>query len=205
MALFQPERAGDEAMHGVGDAIRAGRTRLKAAARDPAALDALLAQGGVGEWRRHYVLPSLADRPEGAAGVVSLGELYWIGLAGQNSVPGADAWGASPFPLGGCLCLRLPPPRPWENLAGPVGVLPTQTAAPFLRLAELLSELKLPAILARHVVPSLMREFLDQAQMLYSHDWTAVERYWASVSRERVADLVAQLTVDGPLIPGETR
>jgi hypothetical protein len=74
-----------------------------------------------------------------------------------------------------------------------------------LRLAELLSELKLPAILARHVVPSLMREFLDQAQMLYSHDWTAVERYWASVSRERVADLVAQLTVDGPLIPGETR
>jgi hypothetical protein len=50
-----------------------------------------------------------------------------------------------------------------------------------------------------------MRDFLDRVQMLYSHDWTAVERYWAALPRERVADIVAQLTVNGPLIAGEAR
>jgi hypothetical protein len=205
MALFNPDPVGDEVMHAMASAIRSGRARLLAAAQDRTALDATLADGGVGEWRRYYVVPSLAERPDEALAFVSLGELYWIGLSGRKPGTGADTWGASAFSLGGCLCLRLPPARAWETLSAPIGVLPTQTASPFLRVAELLSELRLPAVLARHVVPALMRDFLDHVQMLYSHDWTAVERYWAALPRERVADLVAQLTVNGPLIAGETR
>ena len=74
-----------------------------------------------------------------------------------------------------------------------------------LRLAELMSELKLPAVLARHLIPVLMRGFLDRVQMVYSDDWTAVSRYWADVPRDRVDDAMAQLTVDGPLLTGEAR
>ena len=72
-----------------------------------------------------------------------------------------------------------------------------------LRLAELMSELKLPAALARHLLPVLMRDFLDRVQMVYSDDWTAVARYWATVARDRVEDAMAQLTVDGPLLAGQ--
>ncbi len=61
VALFGPAHGGDEAMHGVGDAVRAGRQRVSAAARNPEAIDRLAEIGHLGEWRRH-LRAAMADR-----------------------------------------------------------------------------------------------------------------------------------------------
>ena len=159
VTLFGPAHGGDEAMHGVGDAIRAGRQRVTAAARNPEAIDRLAAIGHLGEWRRHFVLPWLtANTPADVLHAFSLTELYWIGLAGLVSAPaGADAWGTSAFPVSGCLCLRIPSPQAWEDVSGRISAVPPLMSDGTLRLAELMSELKLPAVLARHLMPVLMR------------------------------------------------
>jgi hypothetical protein len=185
--------------------VKAGRARVAAAAADPTALDALLNEVGVGEWRRFYVAPHLAaTSPGDLSSIVTLQELYWLGAGGAAS-PSSAAWGSSGFVLGGCQCLRIPPPIAWEGLAGRAGHPASYSVAPQIRLAELLTELRLPSVLARHILPVLMRDFLDQIRMVHSEDWGAVERFWSTLRRERVEDVVAELTVGGPLIAGEAR
>src|SRR5688572_17245031 len=156
---------------------------------------------------RYYVFPWLtANAPDEVLRAFSLTELYRIGLSSRPSPPlGADSWGVSAFSVGGCQCLRIPAPRAWEDVSGRIGAVPAVMPDASLRLAELLSELKLPAVLARHLLPVLMRDFLDQVQMVYSDDWTAVARYWTTVPRDRIDDAMGRLTVDGPLLAGEAR
>jgi hypothetical protein len=206
VALFEPARSGDEAMHAIADAIRVGRERVTAAVRNQQELERLAFIGRLGEWRRYYILPWLAEnRPDDIIRSFSLTELYWIGSSDRVSThAGADAWGTSAFSAGGCLCLRIPSPQAWEDVSGRLGAVPTFVSDATFRLAELMSELKLPAVLARHLLPVLMRDFLDRVQMVYSDDWTAAAEYWATVQRARVEDAMAQLTVDGPLLAGAT-
>lgn len=200
VALFAPD--GDAAMQAVAEAIAAGRARVTAAAAGAEALDRLAGIGRVGEWRRHYLLPwFVAREPAAVAEAFSLTELYWVGVTGRVAVPeGADTWGAPALPVGGCRCLRVPEPQAWEDVAGRAGAVPSVLADGTLRLAELLSDLRLPAVLARHLYPLLMREFLDRVQMVHSDDWMSVTRYWAAVPRARVEDAMGELTVDGPLV-----
>ena len=205
VGLFAPAHDGDEAMHAIGDAIREGRAQVIAAARDLQTLERLAATAHLGEWRRYYVLPWLvANEPDEVIHSFSLTELYWIGISSRASLPaGTDGWGTSVFSIADCVCLRVPSPQSWEDLSGRIGAVPTSLSDATFRLAELMSDLKLPAALARHLLPVLMRDFLDRVQMVYSDDWTAVARYWATVDRDRVEDAMAQLTVDGPLLAGQ--
>jgi hypothetical protein len=210
VALFDPVASGssrtdDEAMRAIGDAIRSGRERVRVAAPNQQSIDRLAELGHLGEWRRYYVLPWLtANAPDEILQSYSLTELYRIGLSGMVSAPaGGNSWGVSGFSVGGCQCLRIPAPQAWEDVSGRIGVVPAVMSDGPLRLAELLSELKMPAVLARHLLPVLMRDFLDRVQMVYSDDWTAVARYWATVPRGRIEDAMGQLTVDGPLLAGE--
>jgi hypothetical protein len=214
VTLFDPasvvsgfSRTDDETMQAIGDAIRSGRERVREAARNQQAIDRLAELGHVGEWRRYYVFPWLtANAPDEVLPAFSLTELYRIGLSGRVTAPvGADSWGTSAFSVAGCQCLRIAAPQAWEDVSGRIAVVPTVMSDGTLRLAELLSELKLPAVLARYLLPVLMRDFLDRVQMIYSDDWTAVARYWTTVPRDRIDDAMGQLTVDGPLLAGEAR
>lgn len=202
VALFDRSSVDDDAMREVGDSIRTGRERVRAAARDAQALDRLAAAGRVGEWRRNYVLPWLtAQQPDAVLNTFSLSELYRIGTSGRLSpAAGIDVWGGTTFPLNGCQCLRMPSSLAWEDVSGRIGAVPPVIPDGTLRLAELMSELRLPARLARHILPVLMREMLDRVQMVYSDDWTAVARYWTTISRDRIQDAMGALTVDGPLL-----
>jgi hypothetical protein len=205
VALFDRSHGGDDAMQAIGDAIRAGRERVKAASGNASALERLAAIGRLGEWRRNYVLPWLAaNMPNDVMQTFSLTELYWIGMSGRVSAPAAiDSWGTSAFPIAGCQCLRVPSPQAWEDVSGRISAVPTAMSEGTFRLAEILSELKMPAVLARHFMPVLMRDFLDRVQMVYSDDWMAVARYWTTVSRDRIEDALGALTVDGPLLASE--
>jgi hypothetical protein len=205
VALFGPGQHGDEAMQAIGDAIRAGRERVTAAAGNPPALDRLAAAGRLGEWRRYYVLPWLAANvPGDVLQTFSVTELFWIGMSARVSAPaGVDEWGTSVFPVAGCQCLHIPSPQAWEDLSGRISAVPTVIADGTFRLAEIMSELKMPAVLARHFLPVLMRDFLDRVQMVHSDDWSAVARHWTTVSRDRIEDVMGALTVDGPLLASE--
>ena len=179
--------------------------RVTAAARNPLALERLAVAGRLGEWRRYYVLPWLAANSAGdVLPTFSLTELFWIGMSGGISAPaGIDDWGTTPFTIAGCQCLRIPAPQAWEDVSGRISAVPTVIADGTFRLAELMSELKMPAVLARHFLPLLMRDFLDRVQMVHSDDWSAVARYWTTVSRDRIEDAMGALTVDGPLLANE--
>jgi len=192
-------------MQAIGDAVRAGRERVTAAARNPEAIERLAVIGRLGEWRRHYVLPWLTtNSPGDVLQTFSLTELYWIGMSGRVSAPaGIDDWGTPAFSMAGCQCLRIPAPQAWEDVSGRISAVPTMIADGTFRLAELMSELKMPAVLARHFLPVLMRDFLDRVQMVHSDDWSAVSRYWTTVSRDRIEDAMGALTVDGPLLASE--
>jgi hypothetical protein len=205
VALFDPSTEGDVAMQRIASAIRAGRERVRAAARNQQAIDRLAELGHLGEWRRHYVLPwQTTHVPDEVPATFSLTELYRIGISAAGTAPlGADAWGMSAFSVGGCQCLRMSAPQAWEDMSGRIGAVPTVLPDGTLRLAELLSELKLPAELARHFLPVLTRDFLDRVHMVYSDDWNAIGGYWTTLPADRIEDAMGQLTIDGPLIAGE--
>jgi hypothetical protein len=104
----------------------------------------------------------------------------------------------------------MPRPEPWEARAGRTasGQLATRGVDVGLRVAEFLSEMKLPTALAPGILGYAMQDVLDQAQPAYFDDWAAFERTARDLPRERLVDYVAALAAGGALIPvtsSETR
>ena len=65
--------------------------------------------------------------------------------------------------LSGCICLEMPRPRAWEELAGrpAVGLLASRGADVSLAVAETLAALQLPASLAQGVLAFAMQDVID--------------------------------------------
>jgi len=109
----------------------------------------------------------------------------------------------SAIPLEGCLCTSFPAPGDWRNYAGRpgMGLIGTQVADLTLRVAELLHELDLPAVLTPYVLSAATLEFVDRVQPSYEDDWRTLVVTARALTRERVEDYMATLAVGGPLIP----
>ena len=73
-----------------------------------------------------------------------------------------------------------------------------------LRVALALHELKLPAALAKGVLAHATQDYVDTVKPLHGNDWLTMARWAQQLPTERVADYVAALTADGPLIPDRT-
>ena len=131
----------------------------------------------------------------------SLVELFWLG-ASSGDAPGlGDAWGAAALRLTGCLCLQMPHPAPWEDVAGyATEVLATRGADVPLKIAEALAALKLPGALAPALAGFVTQDVIDHARLAYPDDWDAFSRAVIEVPNERIMDYVAALTVAGPLV-----
>jgi hypothetical protein len=149
VTLFDPasgvsgvSRTDDETMHAIGDAIRSGRERVKAAARNLQAIDRLAELGHVGEWRRYYVFPWLtANAPDEVLPAFSMTELYRIGLSwagvravGRRFVGHVGVFGRRMSVPSHCGAAGM------GNVSGRIAVVPTVMSDGTLRLAELLSE-----------------------------------------------------------------
>jgi hypothetical protein len=154
-------------------------------------------------WRRAELRWIVAHAPERTARFFSLGELYWLGGGAPLQRP--HAWGIFALSDAGCLCLRFPAPAPWEDALGlsGAGTLATRVPDLALRIAELLSELRLPSILARDTLAYATEEFLTLAQPAHPDDWTAMMDQAKALGRERVEDYISALTAAGPLVPGD--
>ena len=195
-ALMHPFALSDQSRDAIAAAITRGRDIVRAL-DDPTKVNEVARAAGLSEWRTQALSWRVLQRLDPLFSV-SLLDLYWIGATGTERL---DAWGAAALPLTGCLCVAMPRPSPWEDLTGYASaVLGTQGADVPLRVAEALSTFKLPAMLAPALAGFVTQDVIDHAQLGYADDWEQFGRAVLNIPPERLADYIAALAVNGPLI-----
>jgi hypothetical protein len=208
-AVFSPFDLTDASRDAIVGAIKRGRARVAELVESPESLWQAAVEFGLGEWRCRAALwergRSTDNSPaarRGAAGFFSLAELMWLG---QPDLPREqlDAWGVVTRRVDGRPRVRTPDAQTWETLQGPrgVGLLAAHTAEVHLRVAEVLAEMNLPAVLAPDVAAYATWDAMTTAAMSDPDDWFAVSRAAASLSADRFIDYVSALTAIGPLVP----
>jgi hypothetical protein len=83
------------------------------------------------------------------------------------------------------------------------GILATGFADLNLRLAELLAELQMPAALVAPVLAPATLDLIEGAVMRDSDDTRGLVAFVQGLGASRVAQYLALLTTDGPLVPVE--
>jgi hypothetical protein len=103
----------------------------------------------------------------------------------------------------GCLCLQIPTPRQADLFAGRwhTGVLATGFPDLNLRLAELLSDLGMPATLLPSVLAAATWDFVINVRSRDYDDRQGLVDYVDALTTDRVELYLALLTTDGPLVP----
>ena len=205
VTLVNPFELTDAGRDGVIAALARGRERVAAASGDVAALDALAAEARVDAWRRQELAWLAGRDTAGLERAFSLAELVWLGRPPAST--DLSPWGVSAIALDGCLCTRFPSPDDWRNYAGRpgMGLIGTRVADLTLRVAELVAELDLPAVLTPYVLSAATLEFVDRVRPAYDDDWRTLVATARALTRERVEDYMATLAVGGPLIPDRDR
>ena len=204
VALSNPFAMSDAERDALSVAVRQGRQRLGDAAWDPATFPGLVSAARVNEWWQRALAWALLHEPERVPDYFSLADLARIGAA-PAPAPQPEAWGAARLDTEGCICLRYPRPGDRELLAGRIGspLVAEQFVDLPLRVAEALSDLHLPARLARPVMALAAQDVLEAHQPAYIDDWiplmTAVHR----LSDRRFVDYIGALTAGGPLVPDD--
>ena len=201
-ALMNPRSLRDADLEAIVTSIARGRAKIvQLSATDRgigAVADALALDGR----RRRDLAWTAANRPADLITMFSLAELMMLG----GGAPGADldAWGMSAFYSRGCACTQMLTPGRWPLLVGrpQLALLSSIVADLNLRVAVVLSELRLPAGLERPVLAAAVQDFIYEVAPSDAGDWLTVARAAQAVPRQRIEDYVAAAAaVDGPLIP----
>jgi hypothetical protein len=201
IALVRPTSLTDQDRDAIATAIRNGRSRLNAV-RSPADVRAIADIVGLSAQRETLLSWTVTHEPARVAAFLSPSELFWLG-AGDVVPPALDAWGAPAGSRLGCLCLQVLPPRPWEIFAGRWNTGMSASAFPDLnlRLAELLSDLHMPAVLLGPVLTAATLDFVNSATSRDPDDRRGLAEFVQSLKTDRVEQYLALLTTDGPLVP----
>ena len=201
VALVAPASLTDADRELIVAAIRRGRARLEAA-RTPTEALAIADDTRLSPLRRTLLSWVVTHDPERVAAFLSPSELLWLGL-GSVPMEALRPWGAPAGWRLGCLCLQLVDRRPWEGFAGRWQAPMMASAFPDLnlRLAELLSDLRMPAALLPSVLPAATRDFIDGATSRDLDDRRALVEYVQALGADRLEQYLALLTTDGPLVP----
>jgi hypothetical protein len=204
IALINPFELTDAARDAIVDGIHRGRARVAALASNPSDRDEAMDQIKMDGWRRRAARWAIANDPQAVPSFFSLAELLNLGAGPQDA--GIDHWGMASDASDACLCTTAPAPGRAAILVGrpQLGLLPTQVADVNLHIAELLSELHLPAVLLRGVLASAVQEYVDQVRPLHANDWLTLVRAGQAISKDRVEDYVSALTAGGPLVAERT-
>ena len=199
VALSDPRRLTDAGMSHIASAIGDGSRRLAEAGMDPARLLDAAEAAAMSPWKREalpWIIEEERDRLQAQFG---LGDRARIGgLRATDLSP----WGTASL-VTGCLCLRMPRARIPELVLGrPAdGIVGARSADLMLRVAILLSELKLPAALASPVLAFAMRDFLDAVRPQHAADFEAFDRQAVALDRAAVEDYLGAIAAVGALRP----
>jgi hypothetical protein len=201
VALVEPSALTDADRDTIVAAIRKGRARLERV-RTPDDARAIGEETALSAQRRTLLPWVLAHDPARVAVFLSPSELLWLGL--ENVPPDAlHAWGAPAASRLGCLCLQVIDRRPWESFAGRWNTGMAASAFPDLnlRLAELLSDLHMPAPLLGAVLTSATLDFVNNVTSRDGDDRRGLVEFVQALRADRMEQYLALLTTDGPLVP----
>jgi hypothetical protein len=202
VALIEPKSLSDTDRDTIATAIRAGRARLEKAIQSSGDLPAIGDAVYLSPQRRTLLAWTSTHDPSRIGAFLSPTELFWLG-AGDARVADLDAWGVPAASRIGCLCLRVIRGRSWEIFAGRWNTGMVASAFPDLnfRLAELLSDLHMPAALLAPVLTSATLDFVNSTTSRDQDDHRGLVEFVQALQPDRVEQYLALLTTDGPLVP----
>ena len=200
VALMDPRAVRNDDLDAIAGAIAHGRHRVDELAAGNGDVNAVAHEIAMDGWRVRALRWSLRHEPQRARSWFSMTELLYLG-GGR----GADlhAWGMSAIDVTGCICARLTEPGLWTALVGrPEPRLLIATVADLnLQVAMALSEMRVPAALAKPVLEFAVRDFVDRAPSPHLDDWLTRVRAAQGLSYEQIEDYVSAVVVEGPLVP----
>jgi hypothetical protein len=201
LALTDPTSLTDSDRDLIATAIRNGRTRMSAirSSDDVRAIAALI---DLSPQRQTLLAWTIAHDPTRVAMFLSPRELFWVGI-GDGRVASLDAWGVPAGSRIGCLCLRVLTRRSPDIVSGRWNTGMTASVFPDLnfRIAELLSELHMPAALLAPVLTAATLDFVNASVSRDQDDRRGLVEFVQALQADRVEDYLALLTTDGPLVP----
>jgi hypothetical protein len=210
--LFNPYQVTDDDTRWIAASIDRGRRRVNDALGDGAALRALAVEAGLGEWATETLPWAVESDREAARGAFTLRDLLRLGASDPSAAASrpagiGDRWGSNGRSLTGCLRLHEPPSTAWESFAlrPSGGYVVLFTGDMPLHVASWLAQMKLPAALARAILPAAMQDLRDGVHMAHFNDWRAVARYAVEYPESRFADVVTSLADHGGLPPAGRR
>ncbi len=184
----------------ISEHIERGRQRITALVSGEERVDSVAREIDLDGWRQRALSWTVAHEPEHTAALLSLTELLVLGGGAPSAF---NAWGAYAARTAGCLCLRLAAPSEWRHWWGLAQAgLPAILVADLpLKVAVVLHNLKLPAVLAKPVLAAAMQDFVDGTNPTDGNDWLTLARAAQAIDRLRFEDYVASVAADGPLVP----
>jgi hypothetical protein len=200
MALVEPLSLTDADRDAIAAASRRGRGTLESVRVASDAL-AIADRVSLSATRRSLLAWIVTHDPERVPAFLSPVELLWLGLDGAPPET-LHRWGAAAGSRLGCLCLRIDR-QPWEVFAGRwnSGMMASAFPDLNLRLAELLTELQMPAALLGPVLTSATLDFVNSVISRDPDDRRGLVEFVADLRIERVEQYLALLTNEGPLVP----
>jgi hypothetical protein len=203
VSLVQPAFLTEADRRTILQAIRNGRARLASASTADDVREIAGASGLSGS-RRTLLAWVVAHDRDRLGAFLSPRELLWLGL-GDDRVDTLDAWGVPGSSRLGCLCAQVVGRRPWESFAGRESRGIGASAFPDLnlRLAELLTELHMPAALLAPVLSGATSDFIESVITRDLDDRRGLVEFVQGLRLERVEQYLALLTTDGPLVAVE--
>lgn len=198
-ALSESRQLTDAAMTRIATALAGGAAAIERLRQNPVWLADAAATVAMSPWRREALSWMAREEPDRLAEQFSITERARLG--GLDS-GGMAPWGTASI-VTGCLCLRMPPARIPEVILGRAadGIVGGQSADLMLRVADLLTELQMPASLAAPVLRYAMRGFLDAVTPQHAADVAAFARQARALDRRTVEDYLGALAAVGPLRP----
>jgi hypothetical protein len=199
VALMDPRAMRNDSLEAIAGAIARGRHRVEALAAGDGDVNAMTREIAMDGWRVRALRWSLRHEPQRVRSWFSMTELLYLG--GGRAID-LHAWGMSAIDVTGCICARLTEPGLWTALVGrPEPRLLVATVADLnLQVAVALSEMRVPAALAKHVLEFAVRDFVDRAPALHLDDWLTRVRAAQGLSYQQIEDYVSAVVVDGPLV-----
>ena len=170
VALMDPRAMRNDDLDAIAGAIARGRHRVDALAAGDGDVNAVAREIAMDGWRVRALRWSLRHEPQRARSWFSMTELLYLGGGRGTDL---HAWGMSSIDVTGCICARLTAPSLWTALVGrPEPRLLIATVADLnLHVAVALSEMRMPAALAKPVLAIAVRDFVDRAPSLHLDDW----------------------------------
>lgn len=204
LALMQTRDLRDTTRDAIAAALALGTARVEAAAANAHQLERVASALRFDGLRRRSLRYMAADAPPRVPELFSLAELVQVG---EGPTPSELApWGSMALPLSGCPCTHVVLPSAWPLLIGrpQLSLAAASVSDLNIRVAAALSELRLPAQLAKPVLAAAIQDFIEDAAPLDGGDWWALSRAARTLSRERVEDYVAAAaSVGGALVPDQ--